>query len=81
MHVLFVGYAINLCLKYLMTGYRYGKDIIPFGKEDEVQMKYTTDGKALDMLGFTQQENVPPHLHMDDQAHYLLSDDKVRYLC
>ena len=55
-------------------GYRYGKDIIPFGIEDEKQMKYLTDKKCLNVLGFTKQKNVPPSIHMDDQAHYVLPE-------
>nr|CAB3267805.1 ZF(C2H2)-102 zinc finger protein [Phallusia mammillata] len=58
----------------LAKGYKYGKDIIPFSTDDEKQMNYSTDGKRLSILGFTDMKNVPINLHMDDQAHFVLPE-------
>ena len=70
----------NYFKKYLNVGYRYGKNIIPFGPEDEKQMKYMTEGKCLNLLGFTSADNIPPWYMMDDQAHYLLPDEPVCFV-
>ena len=66
----------------IYVGYKYGKDIIPFSSEDDKQMKYATEGKSLSILGFTDIDNVPPYLFVDDQALFVLpeSGDNVRML-
>ena len=44
-------------------------------------MKYSTDKKMLDILGFTDLDNTPAWMMMDDQAHYVLPDDNVSFAC
>lgn len=47
------------CLKRnLLSGFRYGSDIVPFSKVDQEQMKYKHDGKCFAVLGFTKQNLV-----------------------
>lgn len=42
----------------LLTGFRYGSDIVPFSKVDREQMKYKHDGKCFAVLGFAKQDSV-----------------------
>ena len=44
--------------KNLLTGFRYGNDIIPISEEDKKNMGYQNPGKVLQVLGFSKQENV-----------------------
>lgn len=60
--------------------YKYGSDLIPYSKDDELQSKYVTDEKKLDVLAFTKSSNVPKHLCMDDQAHVVMGSDAVARL-
>lgn len=55
----------------LGKGYKYGKDVIPFSKIDEEQMKYKAEAKCLSILGFTEQKHILIQDLMDDQAHYV----------
>ncbi|KAG8431883.1 hypothetical protein GDO86_019628, partial [Hymenochirus boettgeri] len=36
-----------------IQGFRYGSDIVPFSKVDQEQMKYKSEGKCFEVLGFT----------------------------
>ncbi|XP_039247751.2 X-ray repair cross-complementing protein 5-like [Styela clava] len=58
----------------ISKGYKYGKDIIPFSKVDEEQMKYKTEGKCLSILGFTDSSNIRVQDLMDDQSHHIVSE-------
>ena len=60
----------------MLTAYKYGMDLIPYSKDDESQTKYTSEGKKLDILGFTQVDKVPHYLGMDDQAHIVIGTDE-----
>ncbi|XP_078490782.1 zinc finger protein ZF(C2H2)-102 [Ciona intestinalis] len=58
----------------LGKGYKYGKDIITFGTEDEKQMKFAARDKCLSILGFTDMRNIHVIHHMDDQAHVVIPE-------
>lgn len=58
----------------LGKGYKYGRDIVPFSKIDEEQMKYKTEGKCLSVLGFTDLRNILIQDLMEDQAHYVMPE-------
>ncbi|NXV03203.1 XRCC5 protein, partial [Cettia cetti] len=51
-----------------IQGFRYGRDIIPFSKEDEEQMRYKTEGKCFSVLGFTRSSQIRRHYYMGNQA-------------
>lgn len=48
LNVFFFNKNINV-----LSGFRYGSDIVPFSKVDQEQMKYKHDGKCFAVLGFT----------------------------
>lgn len=58
----------------VIKGRKYGKDVIPFSKDDEKMFKYQTDGKCLKILGFTHRRNVSDNNFMDDQSHIVIPD-------
>lgn len=51
-------YITYLLKHFLLPGFRYGSDIVPFSKVDQEQMKYKHDGKCFAVLGFTKQNQV-----------------------
>lgn len=63
----------------VLSGYKYGKDVVPFSKIDEEQMRYKTEAKCLAVLGFTEQKHILVQELMDDQAHFVVpqNDDAV----
>ncbi|XP_078259364.1 X-ray repair cross-complementing protein 5-like [Rhinoraja longicauda] len=51
-----------------IQGFRYGSDIIPFSRVDQDQMKYKTNGKCFNVLGFTKSAQVLQHYHVGRQT-------------
>lgn len=51
-------YFFSLNALSLISGFRYGSDIVPFSKVDQEQMKYKHDGKCFAVLGFTKRSLV-----------------------
>ncbi|KAI8483761.1 X-ray repair cross-complementing protein 5 [Branchiostoma belcheri] len=57
------------------NGYRYGNTIVPFSTDDENQMKFKTDAKCFDVLGFTKAENVKRQYYMGDSVRCFVAEE------
>ncbi|XP_062520922.1 X-ray repair cross-complementing protein 5-like [Corticium candelabrum] len=51
----------------VISGYWYGKDLVPFLSVDQQQMKFKSP-KCLKVLGFTKLFNVPHHIYIGDST-------------
>ncbi|XP_048455254.1 X-ray repair cross-complementing protein 5-like [Rhincodon typus] len=62
-----------------IQGFRYGSDIIPFSQVDQEQMKYKTDGKCFNVLGFTKSAQVLQHYYVGRQVLQVFAakDDEI----
>ncbi|XP_066268774.1 X-ray repair cross-complementing protein 5-like [Branchiostoma lanceolatum] len=58
-----------------IDGYRYGNTIVPFSTDDENQMKFKTDAKCFDVLGFTRADNVKRQYYMGDSVRCFVAEE------
>ncbi|XP_035659820.1 X-ray repair cross-complementing protein 5-like [Branchiostoma floridae] len=58
-----------------IDGYRYGNTIVPFSTDDESQMKFKTDAKCFDVLGFTRADNVKRQYYMGDSVRCFVAEE------
>ena len=62
-----------VCMHYMITGYRYGKSLIPISDADEQAMKLQVP-RCLSLLGFTNMEKVRQYQTIGTSVQVLIAD-------